>query len=357
MDHSTEPAVTHRVLELPPSKPNPRNSEGSFIRLRDGRVLFVYTHYTGGTQDEAEAHLAGRWSDNGGRKWTAEDQVIVPNPPGKNIMSVSLLRLLDGRIALFYLHKVSHGKTRPGDWRVLMRISEDEARSWSEPTQCSPTGGWFVMNNDRPAQLRSGRIVLPVAHNGLDASSSADEAAITCILSDDAGVTWRMKGDRLNVPRVWTQEPGVIELKDGRVMMFCRTQMGCQYVTHSDDGGEHWLPLRPSNIVSSLSPACIKRIPQTGDLLMIWNPVDDPWRDWDSLRRSPLCSAVSRDEGRTWEHQRTLASDPTRWYCYTAIAFVDDHVLLAHSAGSGKTHARLAVQQITRLPLTWFYDG
>jgi hypothetical protein len=33
-----------RVLELPPGPGNPRNSEGAFVTLKDGRILFVYSH-------------------------------------------------------------------------------------------------------------------------------------------------------------------------------------------------------------------------------------------------------------------------------------------------------------------------
>ena len=33
------------VLLLPPGKDNPRNSEGDFIRLKTGEILFVYTRY------------------------------------------------------------------------------------------------------------------------------------------------------------------------------------------------------------------------------------------------------------------------------------------------------------------------
>ena len=47
------------VLRLEPSEDNPRNSEGSFVTLKDGRILFVYTHFTGGRGDHAQAHLAG----------------------------------------------------------------------------------------------------------------------------------------------------------------------------------------------------------------------------------------------------------------------------------------------------------
>ncbi|MEA1952605.1 MAG: sialidase family protein [Planctomycetota bacterium] len=109
---------------LPPGPGNPRNSEGDFIKLADGRILFVYTHFTGGGSDHATAHLAGRFSSDGGKTWTDKDTLVLANEGGFNIMSVSLLRLQDGRIALFYARKNSHTDCRP-----IMRISTDEAKT------------------------------------------------------------------------------------------------------------------------------------------------------------------------------------------------------------------------------------
>ena len=86
---------------------NPRNSEGDFIQLADGRLLFVYTHFTGGNEDHSTAFLAGRYSDDGGLTWTTEDVTIVPNEGRQNVMSVSLLRLQNGQITLFFLVKNS----------------------------------------------------------------------------------------------------------------------------------------------------------------------------------------------------------------------------------------------------------
>ncbi|HPT99980.1 MAG TPA: sialidase family protein, partial [Armatimonadota bacterium] len=110
---------------LPPGPGNPRNSEGAFIQLNDGRVLFVYTHFTGGGWDHAAAHLAGRFSSDGGRTWCLDDVLILPNEGEMNVMSVSLLRLQSGAIALFYLRKNSER-----DCHLYMRLSTDEARSW-----------------------------------------------------------------------------------------------------------------------------------------------------------------------------------------------------------------------------------
>ena len=62
--------------------------------------------------------------------------------------------------------------------------------------------------------------------------------------------------------------------------------------------------------------------------------------------------AISRDEGRTWQNVKTLEDDPHGWYCYTAVDFVGDHILLGHCAGDRRTGG-LAATQITRVPIAW----
>ncbi len=332
---------------LPPGPGNPRNGEGDFIKLKDGRVLFVYTHFTGDGSDHAAAHLAGRFSSDGGRTWTGEDVVVVPNEGGQNVMSVSLLRLQDGRIGLFYLRKNSITDCRP-----CMRISTDEAKTWGEPTLCiNDQIGYYVLNNDRAVQLKSGRIVLPVAlHNTPEYKKPDWAGTIMCYLSDDNGKSWRCGKDQFIAQspqgkRVMAQEPGVVELKDGRLMMFMRGNGGSQYVCHSADGGDTWSAPGPSNIISPRSPASIKRIPKTGDLILVWNN----HQGLDEARRrgrTPLTVALSRDEGKTWEKIKNLEDDPKGSYCYTAISFLDDHVLLAYYTRG---------TQITRFDLDWLY--
>ena len=125
---STKETGKEIVLRLEPKEGNPRNSEGDFIQLKDGSILFVYTHFTSGSGDHASAHLAGRFSYDQGKTWTNEDVSILENEGGMNVMSVSLLRLQNGEIALFYLRKNSETDCIP-----FMRISSDEAKTWSEP--------------------------------------------------------------------------------------------------------------------------------------------------------------------------------------------------------------------------------
>jgi hypothetical protein len=339
------------VLRLEPGKNNPRNSEGDFIQLNDGRILFVYSHFTDGTGDDANAYLAGRYSYDQGITWSTEDHIIIPNEGKKNIMSVSLLRLNDGRIALFYLRKNSEVDGIP-----MMRISTDEAKTWSAPKQCiTDIPGYYVMNNDRVIQLKNGRILLPVAQHGRPESDDYSIGRLLCYYSDDNGLNWKRGNEIENPEKVTSQEPGVVALNDGRIMLFCRTKSGVQYISYSNDDGENWSTLKPSNIVSPLSPASIERIPQTGDLLMTWNNNQKALRGGN--KRTPFNLAISKDEGDTWEKIKPIESDPNGWYCYTALEFVDDYLLLGHCAGDYKNFSGLETTQITKLTLDWIYKS
>lgn len=349
------PEGVEKPMRIAPRPGNGRNSEGDFIRLQDGRVLLVYTKFIG-TGDHAPAELVGRYSSDGGKTWDQDDVPIIDRIAGQaNLMSVSLLRLHDGPIALFYIEKYSSppGSQYPYLDRLLMRTSTDEAQTWSEPISIVPEQqpGYRVLNNDRVVQLENGRLVVPVAvHYRPGWPKYQSSANILCYLSDDAGATWRASETTLKSERL-AQEPGVVELRGGDLLMFCRSN-DCQLVSRSPDGGENWSPLARSNIQQpTASPASIERIPSTGDLLLVWNNGDDPLATAEPLGRRPFTAAISQDEGVTWQNVRNLGTDPQGWYCYTAIEFIDDHVLLAHCEYPG-----LNSLQITRVPIAWLYQ-
>ena len=339
------------LLLIEPDKRQPRNSEGDIIELKDGRLCLVYARFTGGAADESAADLAMRTSNDGGKSWS-KDRIIVRNEGKMNVMSVSLLRLWDGRIALFYLRKQS-----PEDCRPVMRISADEGKTWSGPRMCiTDEVGYYVLNNDRAVQLSGGRLVLPVAQHCAPKWKHTDwDGVAMCYLSDDNGKTWRrsrntLRGKTPAGERITLQEPGVVELSDGRLMLYCRTSAGSQYVSHSKDGGETWAPVRPSKLASPLSPATIERIPWTGDLMCVWNDHTGahPFPDPDA--RTPLCVAVSKDDGKTWEKSRAIETDRAERFAYASITFVGDRAILTYSTyGPGVGHlARLKVVALSR---------
>lgn len=346
-------AAVETSLVIEPTEKYPRNSEGDIIELGDGRMCLIYTQFYDGTSDHASANLAMRISGNGGITW-GDDEIVVLKESGKNVMSVSLLRLQNGELALFYLRKMSLQDCRP-----IMRISHDNARTWGDPVECvTDRIGYYVLNNDRALQLQSGRIVLPVALHATVEKPQWDSAGqVMCYLSDDQGQTWRRSrdvriGKRPNGEREIVQEPGVVELQDGRLLMFCRTEGGSQYVSHSTDGGDTWSELRPSNLASPRSPATIERNPFNNQLVCVWND-HSGLHPFPKGKRTPLCLATSTDEGKTWSPSRVIEDDPDGWYCYTSMTFHKDRLLLSYCAGDKQVGGlnRLKVLDVSQADL------
>lgn len=320
------------VLTMDTPKGNPRNGEGDFIRLKDGRVLFVYTEWSGELQlDEAPAHLVRRYSSDGGETWTKPEE-FVPRLGRQNDMSVSLLRMDDGRIALFYARK--NGET---DCMPVVRYSSDEGATWSGAEECIAAArrGYYVLNNARVEKLGSGRIILPVCRHGFEKGKFDGRGHLSFVWSDDAGRTWkhgpefRPTDEKGGV--VLVQEPGLVELKDGRLYLYARTDRGCQWQGFSKDGGETWGDLGPSPIRGPISPATIRRL-KGGELLCLWNdhgrhPLCAKTGGWG---RAPLAVALSADEGRTWTSRGLLESDPCGFSCYYSVLELEDSLLVSY---------------------------
>lgn len=345
---------------------NPRNSEGAFITLSGGRILFAYSRYDGKSwSDNASATISAIFSRDTGRSWSSRSRVLVPNEGGFNVMSPSLLRLRNGRIALFYLRK-----NHLHDCTLLMRTSADEGVTWGEATHCIAAPGYFVVNNDRVIQLGNGRIVIPAAYHRptetgrVEARNEVDWRAITLFYySDDEGKTWQESADWWGLPvrnKSGMQEPGAVELKDGSLYAWARTDTGRQWEMRSRTRGRAWSPPQASKFLSPCSAMSIKRIPATGDLLAMWNDYSRRWKlgkpEISSWGRTPLVAAISDNEGQTWKHHKLLERDPRRGYCYTAIHFSGDAVLLAYNFG-GVGGGVLQDLCIRRLTLKYLYSN
>jgi sialidase-1 len=142
----------------------------------------------------------------------------------------------------------------------------------------------------------------------------------------------------------------------------------------SRDGGVTCSPPAPTALESPLSPASVKRLPNSGALLAIYNdhsgrfpfPEDKIRRGTSAAARTPLVAAISHDGGVTWPWRRVIEGDPKMSFCYTAIHFVGDSMLLAYMTynpseratdASGKPMDPLTGTRIRRLSLAWLPTG
>jgi sialidase-1 len=324
------------------TKKNPRYTEGSIVELADGSLLFAVTEFQDSGSDFAKAHIVGRVSKDGGRTWGVPRE-LQKNTGGLNVMSVTLRRI-GASLAMFYLQK-----NAVNDLDMYLRKSDDEGQTFGPATLVTADAGYHVVNNDRVIQLSSGRLLVPAA-------STADVRTVNhfvshCYISDDAGKTWRNGKGQLDAPKRGAMEPEVIELNDGRVLMIVRTQLGYVGKSYSSDGGDTWSKLESLGVRAPEAPSTLRRVPSTGDLVLIFNDNFTPGAGHGG-KRTPLTAAISSDEGLTWKNVGNLEPDASKTYSYTSLTFVRDRAVMSYWEGDANRSLSCRFRSI---PVGWFY--
>lgn len=323
----------------------PRNSEGDVVALKDGTLLAAWSRMSG-RQDEATADIAGATSCDGGRTWSVPF-VLQENIGKMNVMSVSFLRVHSGDILFFFLVKNSLS-----DLKLFVRRSTDEARTWSRPVVVTPEPGYFIMNNARAIQLKSGRILCPISF-GENLGVKGFHLRTFVYYSDDNGHTWHRGKTESTCPKRGAMEPGLVELKDHRVLQIIRTELGEMWHSISDDGGITWSPAKPFGVVSPESPATVARMPNKRDLLLIYNPSIANGIS-QMKARTPLVASISHDEGKTWSPAKPIESDARTSFSYVSVTFNKGGALLTYYVephGTGKLSWKFK-----SIPVEWFRD-
>lgn len=341
---AAEPVIESVIAQ--PSAEHPRNSEGDVIVLKDGTLLVGWTDFYGGVPgDYAPARISAARSSDGGCTW-GDHFTLVENTGGMNVMSVSFLRTPTGEILLFYC--VKNTKT---DLKVCVRRSADEAKTWSEPLRITPETGYHVMNNARVVQLKDGRIICPVAWTE-EAIRKGEVYRSVMYFSDDEGRSWTRGKGEIFCGQRGAMEPGVMELKDGRLLGIIRTQFGMIWHAYSADRGDTWTEAKPWTVVTPEAPSTLVRLPDNGDLLLVYNPIAQMSGVSHSGRRTPMAAAISGDEGQTWSRMKLVENDLTRTYAYFSVRIQGERVLFVYHSSIHD----MSTLKFKSIPIAWFRE-
>lgn len=315
---------------------HPRHDHQLIFPLDVKRLMLVWSEYYStkknpqtkpgqtGANDAVACQISSMVSEDNGRTW-GERKVIQPNRWKHNVKHPNLVRLSDKEILFSYV-----GWDSAANRNVYMRRSTDNGRSWSDEFQISEPG-WYCNNADRAVRLSTGRVLLP-AHGPFAAKYiggtpyRGGNLHSFVFYSDDGFRTWKRSEDSMTAQGRGCHEPTIVELKDGRLFCLLRNTNQRQYASFSEDGGVHWSKPKPTVLTSPESPALLKRIPLTGDLLVLWNNVASK-SNWP---RTPLCAAISKDEGQTWEHVKDIDNRKNYDAAYPSMTFNGDEALIAY---------------------------
>lgn len=265
-----------------------------------------------------------------GRTWVRGERLNLSWTVGGYISDggITLIRLKDRRLMLTFHRHVPgfHGGGIPA-----ISFSADEGRTWSPARLVAREERVAYVMNERTIQLRSGRLLIPVAFrpNTDGAYREGDVCEAACYLSDDEGETWRLSGSvRLNDERGMA-EPAVAETGTGRLAMLARTGSGSHHASYSSDRGETWSPPQPTSLVAACSPLTLKTMPDRR-LIVVYNPAPPLFRG-SFFPRRPLAYSISANEGATWTAPVTIDDAPSRQMIYPSITFLKEGILFVYS--------------------------
>ncbi|MBC8871970.1 MAG: exo-alpha-sialidase [Planctomycetes bacterium] len=312
LDTPPQPAIHHTIIELA-TKTTPRSDTASVAELAAGRLLVVYHKYEAKSRSGHDDGLCRIWSKtshDGGRSWVDPRMLVDVAPGDVSVMMPALVKLRNGDLLLICQRIHSPYGTRS---TMLLFCSTDDGASFVEQSPIWRQRADFPIQGGASSlvELKSGRLLLPYHANGREGVG----LTAWCQLSDDQGKTWRQSKGNIELFKRGAMEASVAEFEDGTLAMSLRTQLGGPYFSRSTDGGETWSPAEATGLEGGESCTCLRRIPGTNDLLLLWNNSKYIPRGHHHYgERTPLRAAVSRDHGKTWRVVGTIADDPKAEY-------------------------------------------
>jgi sialidase-1 len=293
----------------------PSLAVGSYARLTSGKILGI-------AGDPARVRV----SDDEGASWTEQENELENDLPTMGPTG-ALLTTRAGTVVMGFPNLAEKVWTWDDELRdapgarlpTYASRSMDEGRTWTDVQKLHDE--WTGANQDI-LQTRDGRVVftsMQMRHN---------PGRHTCLTygSEDDGKTWQpsnvidLGG---NGHHDGVTEGTIVELKDGTLLQYLRTNWGEFWRALSKDQGRTWHPYGPSGVSASSAPGMLERL-QSGRIVLVWNR---PWPEGEAsypLRggdgiwsatpasnfREELSISFSEDECETWSPPVVIARNP-----------------------------------------------
>jgi predicted neuraminidase len=239
-------------------------------------------------------------------KWTAPRKVaegIINDTLRYACYNPVLYYADNGELLLFY--KI--GPNVAG-WTGWMMRSKDNGKTWSK-REALPVGILGPIKN-KPVQIG----------NTLLCPSSTEKNGWKAHIeyTNDYGKTWT-KSDAINEGKtIQAIQPSILQYKDGRLQILCRSRNTTINESWSSDGGKTWSEMKASALPNNNSGTDAVTL-KDGRQLLVYNHVlpDSTWVKGKGPR-TPLNVALSKD-GKKWYAALILEDSPISQYSYPSV--------------------------------------
>jgi len=325
--------------------------------------------------DHAVTEIVMRRSTDHGRTWSRQ-RVIVESGGATTGNPCAAFERGTCTVVLVFCRGTKPAEKGAINKFVHVIKSSDHGLTWSKPveiTNAAKGKDWkYVFTGPGSGiQLRSGRLLIPcTGEHGPQFSYM--------LYSDDHGATWKRTGplrgeDTLDPSTKWhklgkkplyyspdnvTDEPGVVELADGRVYFNARSRLevGHRGYAYSSDGGLTWSKIRfHPQLPESVVDGGIGRLADE-NVLLVSRPTfryknGMPYGGMWSHRRN-LTISISSDDGRTWPASRMIHEGPA---AYSDLTTLPGGEILCLFEGGKKF--RYETLTLARFNLAWIKGG
>lgn len=297
------------------------------IALQNGELLVLTREATEHYSNDGDVVMVR--SKDGGRTWGPREVVAaikdVDEREGCGV------QLRDGTIVVgvFYNNLYNPDGSYNFEWKknvpALMRAeqglrylgsyvitSKDNGHTWSAPSFIDMKGTPYSDAEgptDAPIEMPDGSILMGLIGENIH-TDPLNRSAIL-VRSADKGKTWTYFSTIASDPGGKLGgflEPGIVRTKTGRIVAALRNHGPDQaiWVTHSDDGGKTWVPVRKTNMIGH--PVDLIQL-RDGRLMASYG-IRTPHTKPTGVR-----ACFSRDNGETWdiESEVQLRNDFGNW--------------------------------------------
>jgi sialidase-1 len=335
----------------------------SLIVTRKGTLLAFCEGRKDSARDQGDHDILVKHSADGGRNWSKQ-KVIWDDGLNTCACPCAVVDQITGRIWLLMTWirgddsegQIVQGKSKD-TCHIFVTYSDDDGQTWAKPIEITEVVNkrawrWYVSSPGVGIQLQKGphkgRLIIPCNHTKPIGDKLFREAYGNHIIySDDHGRTWQSGGI---VPAGKIDEPQVVELADGSIMMNMRSHRGkiCRAVSISKNGGMTWGDIWDDKAL--ISPNCQGSIirctlasAHEKNRVLFSNPA--------GTSRNNMTVRLSYDEGKTWPIAKQLHSGPSAYSCLAVLP--DGDIACLYEAGSTSPYENIVFR---RFSLEWLTD-
>lgn len=290
---AADPAIVKSefIVENPPF---PSSHASTIVETPEGLLAAWF----GGTRERA-TDVSIWLSRNDGSGWSVPEEVAngvdVKQRRRFPCWNPVLFRRINGDLLLFY--KVGPS---PESWWGMVRLSEDDGRTWSKVKRL-PRGYVGPVRN-KPIEFPDGKLVC-------GASTENKGWRVHLEWTKNPFGVWERSPTLNNAETFAAIQPTILVHSDRDIQMLCRSKQGWITELWSTNAGLTWMPMTRTRLPNPNSSVDAVKL-RDGRSLLVYNHSRDS--------RSVLNVAVSED-GKKWLMGPVLENEPGSEFSYPAV--------------------------------------